>query len=75
MAAKTGWHRYGTKLRHCHPMSEMDVGPFFFTQPNPTHGWTKPMYYADRHSVLPLMYSWWVTCVSVVDRGPRISHV
>ena len=20
MAAKTGWHRYGTKLRHCHPM-------------------------------------------------------
>ena len=19
-AAKTGWHRYGTKLRHCHPM-------------------------------------------------------
>ena len=21
MAAKTSWHRYGTKLRHCHPMS------------------------------------------------------
>jgi len=20
MAAKTGWHRYGTELRHCHPM-------------------------------------------------------
>ena len=20
MAAKTSWHRYGTKLRHCHPM-------------------------------------------------------
>ena len=20
MAAKTNWHRYGTKLRHCHPM-------------------------------------------------------
>ena len=20
MAAKTTWHRYGTKLRHCHPM-------------------------------------------------------
>jgi len=20
MAAKTGWHRYGTKLRHCHAM-------------------------------------------------------
>jgi len=20
MAAKTGWHRYETKLRHCHPM-------------------------------------------------------
>jgi len=20
MAAKTGWHRYGTKLRHCHPV-------------------------------------------------------
>jgi len=20
MAPKTGWHRYGTKLRHCHPM-------------------------------------------------------
>ena len=19
MAAKTSWHRYGTKLRHCHP--------------------------------------------------------
>ena len=19
-AAKTSWHRYGTKLRHCHPM-------------------------------------------------------
>jgi len=20
MTAKTGWHRYETKLRHCHPM-------------------------------------------------------
>ena len=20
MAAKTRWHRYGTKLRHCHPV-------------------------------------------------------
>jgi len=20
MAAKTSWHRYGTKLRHCHPV-------------------------------------------------------
>ena len=20
MVAKTNWHRYGTKLRHCHPM-------------------------------------------------------
>jgi len=20
MAAKINWHRYGTKLRHCHPM-------------------------------------------------------
>ena len=20
MAAKTSWHKYGTKLRHCHPM-------------------------------------------------------
>jgi len=20
MAAKTSWHRYGTKLRHCHPI-------------------------------------------------------
>ena len=20
MAVKTGWHRYGTKLRHCHPV-------------------------------------------------------
>jgi len=20
MAAKTSWHRYGSKLRHCHPM-------------------------------------------------------
>jgi len=20
MASKTGWHRHGTKLRHCHPM-------------------------------------------------------
>jgi len=20
MAPKTGWHRYGTKLRHCHPV-------------------------------------------------------
>jgi len=20
MGAKTSWHRYGTKLRHCHPM-------------------------------------------------------
>jgi len=20
MAAETNWHRYGTKLRHCHPM-------------------------------------------------------
>ena len=20
MAAKTSWHRYGTKLYHCHPM-------------------------------------------------------
>ena len=20
MAAKASWHRYGTKLRHCHPM-------------------------------------------------------
>jgi len=20
MAPKTSWHRYGTKLRHCHPM-------------------------------------------------------
>ena len=20
MATKTSWHRYGTKLRHCHPM-------------------------------------------------------
>jgi len=20
MAAETSWHRYGTKLRHCHPM-------------------------------------------------------
>jgi len=21
MAAKTSWHRYGTKLRHCHPIN------------------------------------------------------
>ena len=20
MAAETNWHRYGTKLRHCHPL-------------------------------------------------------
>jgi len=25
MAAKTSWHRYGTKLRHCHPMYNKTV--------------------------------------------------
>ena len=25
MAAKTGWYRYGTKLRHCHPMYRRDA--------------------------------------------------
>ena len=25
MAAKTGWHRYGTKLRHCHHVQCMSV--------------------------------------------------
>jgi len=24
MAAKINWHRYGTKLRHCHPMYRGD---------------------------------------------------
>jgi len=27
MAAKTGWHRYGTKLRHCHPMYSRRSAP------------------------------------------------
>jgi len=26
MAAKTSWHRYGTKLRHCHPMYRPTIG-------------------------------------------------
>ena len=26
IAAKTSWHRYGTKLRHCQPMYRMDGG-------------------------------------------------
>jgi len=25
MAAKTNWHRYGTKLRHCHKVKEKHV--------------------------------------------------
>jgi len=25
MAAKTSWHRYGTKLRHCHPMYNEEI--------------------------------------------------
>jgi len=25
MAAKTSWHRYGTKLRHCHPVYTLAV--------------------------------------------------
>jgi len=25
MAAKTSWHRYGTKLRHCHPVYRLCV--------------------------------------------------
>ena len=35
MTARTSWHRYVTKLRHCHP--ELSTGPFRVTQPNP---WT-----------------------------------
>jgi len=26
MAAKTSWHRYGTKLRHCHPIYRDHIG-------------------------------------------------
>ena len=26
MAAKASWHRYGTKLRHCHPMYGTEGG-------------------------------------------------
>ena len=26
MAAKTSWHRYGAKLRHCHPMYNRTCG-------------------------------------------------
>jgi len=25
MAAKTSWHRYGTKLRHCHHMYHLNT--------------------------------------------------
>jgi len=25
VAAKTSWHRYGTKLRHCHPNYSVDT--------------------------------------------------
>jgi len=28
MAAKTSWHRYGTKLRHCHPMYMVTVSGY-----------------------------------------------
>ena len=27
MAAKTSWHRYVTKLRHCNPMYILPAGP------------------------------------------------
>ena len=30
MAAKTSWHRYGTKLRYCHPMYWFDRDGVFF---------------------------------------------
>ena len=26
MAARTGWHRYGTKLRHCQPLTLAETG-------------------------------------------------
>jgi len=26
---------------------EMDIGPFYITQPNPTHEWTQPMSICD----------------------------
>jgi len=29
MAAKINWHRYGTKLRHCHPMYDISSSSFF----------------------------------------------
>jgi len=32
MAAKTSWHRYGTKLRHCHPMYKRHNNLFFKLQ-------------------------------------------
>ena len=35
MAAKTSWHRYGKKLRHCHPM-------YLWAGSTKTRNWTRP---------------------------------
>ena len=43
MAAKTGWHRYGTKSRHCHPMYCRPIGTLSFPRANWTakRKWTR----------------------------------
>jgi len=38
MAPKTSWHRYGTKLRHCHPMYSIAVR-------------NKPRCYGNSHAI------------------------
>ena len=38
MAPKTSWHRYGTKLHHCHPVYSIAV-------------WNKPRCYGNSHAI------------------------
>ena len=42
MAAKTSWHRYGTKLRHCHPVYSMFMYAVEQLQPVLSGDRTKP---------------------------------
>ena len=44
------------------------MGPFFFTQPNPTHGWTQPMSISGLTSILDRLFA---KTRTVIDQAKR----
>jgi len=69
MAAKTSWHRYGTKLRHCHPIMYKDVKIRVISRPFPIKKTVLP---ADLQQQAAVDVSFYraMLCIRGTSHGP-----